>query len=59
MYPDAHLYLHRAEQAARERMHLRHPPSTSRGWLARLRDMTGRGVAKARRPRGRAALNPR
>jgi hypothetical protein len=61
MSPDAYLYIHRAEQAARDRAHLRdadRPPRASRSWLRRLRDTTGRRPGRARR-RARAALSPR
>jgi hypothetical protein len=45
MYPDAHIYIYRAEQAANERAHLRYAdrPARSRTTLSDLiRSLTGR-----------------
>jgi hypothetical protein len=62
MYPDAHLYIHRSEQAARERAYLRdghRRPRTSHSRSLRLRDLFSRRTVKTRRLREGAAFSHR
>ena len=62
MYPDAHLYLHRTELAARDRVSLHRPgllPRPSGNRFPRLRGVLRRRTSPERRLRKRAAFSPR